>query len=920
MRIDFHFIKKNLSQRRIMSSSSFAWTTSVTGTRPRRVQRTSRHRRAHRCGTGGIGARVDARRVRVRVVVSSSNGNEQNDEQKDGHSVDAVIEETNVVVQNDAGNDASSLVSGTGVRGETGEETGGIVVINSEDATTSERVDTKEEEEVHDDDDDEFETHEYEEYEEIVDYEFHDYVADAKRAVMDSLKPPDFSWNAAARRVAYEAEWTREILSSKPPVSASAVTAHSPVGTIIALMTFWSARAVRIELEKRDAQLAASAARREMTEEERAREADLRAERRAREAEAEMERRRKRDAEEAAEKARLAELERLRAEEEAKAAEEEAKRREEMRAELRRKNAEEKERLEARLKAEAEAKAAELAAERAEREKQRLERERLEAEENARRQVECDARGEKEMTVSADTEIVMKRDNESAPVDVTVSARVGISESVEETASFRSADEARVMALPLCSSVARRAMVAYASDARLQDMMGNGPLSRLPGMDDVEFEHWTRVMQARMDSELRTAIVRCGAALEVKLRETKRGGTESSRATTRFARRCLPYEDEENIVRRIESAVDAVASEIIEDVPGPSGGVSGTDAASEALELLERYELGQLHGLHPSIVFPAEHPKTGLSGALMASILTLSHFITRAERLYDDDERVVVRARQLAATLVGRSASKQGSWRAMYLDGFTGDALTSAAAMADTVLPEEDAIRIFLNGAVEEQRRRLAGEERAFEEEWPDADEVRKKRLREMRENQPITERLFALRTAALQLAQSGSKQQARVMLEEAYGLRKKDVAKNNKDPENTAETLPELIALVDLLSSKSDWIADALEYRVEVLKSVRVAVDAIADEGDAVAAAALLESAVGEYAPFFDAVDDEEKDARFEAYGAAVDDLWTRAGVDASDAETRAEAVAAVVGSAGAISMITDKYTKQLEAHKRFI
>ena len=289
---------------------------------------------------------------------------------------------------------------------------------------------------------------------------------------------------------------------------------------------------------------------REMSEEERAREAALRAERRAREAEAERARRRARDEEEAAEKAREEERMRLRAEAEARAAEEEEKRREEMRAELRRRNAEEKERLEARLKAEAEAKAAQLAAERAEREKERLAREKAEAEELARRQVICDERGEVEMTVSADTEVVMKRDNATAPVEVIVTARVGISEGVTESASFRSADEARVASLPLCSTVAAKAMTAYGSDARLQDMMGNGPLSRLPGMDDLEFEHWTRVMQARMDSEMRTAIVRCGAALEVKLRESKRGGTEKSKATIRFKRRCLPAEDEENIVHQ----------------------------------------------------------------------------------------------------------------------------------------------------------------------------------------------------------------------------------------------------------------------------------------------------------------------------------------------------------------------------------
>ena len=754
---------------------------------------------------------------------------------------------------------------------------------------------------------------EFEEYEVEVDYELRDYVDDA-RASLERLRP-DFTWGACEARARARAEGGVMGYASAAASSGAAASerldAHSAVGTAVALGALWSARAIRIELEKRGRAREGAVVGKEMSEEERAREAELRAERRAREAEAEKERRRARDEEEAAEKAREEERMRLRAEAEARAAEEEEKRREEMRAELRRRNAEEKERLEARLKAEAEAKAAQLAAERAEREKERLAREKAEAEELARRQVICDERGEVEMTVSADTEVVMKRDNATAPVEVIVTARVGISEGATESASFRSADEARVASLPLCSTVAAKAMTAYGSDARLQDMMGNGPLSRLPGMDDLEFEHWTRVMQARMDSEMRTAIVRCGAALEVKLRESKRGGTEKSKATIRFKRRCLPAEDEENIVHRMESAVDAVAGEIIEEIEGPSG---GCDAASDILAAVEFYELGQLHGLHPSVVFPAEHPKTGLSGALMASILTLSHFIKRAERAYADDIRVGERARQLAATLVGRSASKQGSWRAMYLDGFTGDALTSAAAMADTVLPEDDAIRMFLNGAVEEQRRRLAGEERAFEEEWPDEDEVRKKRLKEMRESQPITERLYALRNSALQLAQSGSKDQARMMLEEAYALRKNDVAKNNKDPENTAETLPELIALVHLFETRQDWADDLRAIRREVLKSVRVATDEISADGDAIAAVALLESAVDEYEPFLG-----EDDECVVAYRADVDAMWTTAGIDPVERdECGDECMANIVGSAGAISMLTEKYTKEIEVRRR--
>ena len=750
----------------------------------------------------------------------------------------------------------------------------------------------------------------YEEYEEEVDYELHDYVADARTAL--ARLRPDFTWDACAREVAAATESRRvEFLSvnaSRTSAAASgALDAHSIVGVVLALGSLWSARAIRMELEKRGATTTSARATREMSEEERAREAELREERRRREEDAERERRKRRDEEEAAERAREEERARLQAEADARAAEEEEKRREEMRAELRRRNAEEKARLEARLKREAEEKAAKLEAERAERERERLEREKKEAEEEAKRQVECDARGETQMTVSADTSVEMKRDHESAPVEVTVAARVSISEGATETATFRDADEARVAALPMCSAVARRAVTAYGSDARLADMVGNGPLSKLPGIDDLEFEHWTRVMQARMDGELRTAIIRCGAALEVKLRESKRGGSETSKGTIRFQRRCLPLEDDENILRRMERAADCVASEIIDDVDAPSG---GCDAAAEILADVEFYELGQLHGLHPSVVYPAEHPKTGLSGDLMASMLTLSHFIKRAERAYEDDSRVGERARQLAATLVGRTAAKQGSWRAMYLDGFTGDALTAAAAMADTVLEDTDAIRMFLNGAAEEQRRRLAGEESAYEEEWPDADEIRKKRLKEMRENQPITERLFAMRNAALQMAQSGSKDQARLMLEEAVELRKKDVAKNNKDPEKTAETLPELIALVHVLESRSEWGDDLVSVRRDVLRCVRVAVDDVAAQGDDVASVALLESALNEYEPLLGSNDELVVE-----YRARVEELWDLVAVDADERRTAVENIA---GGAGAIAMMTNAYTRELESRRR--
>ena len=126
----------------------------------------------------------------------------------------------------------------------------------------------------------------YEEYEEEVDYELHDYVADARTAL--ARLRPDFTWDACAREVAAATESRRvEFLSvnaSRTSAAASgALDAHSIVGVVLALGSLWSARAIRMELEKRGATTTSARATREMSEEERAREAEFREERRRRE-------------------------------------------------------------------------------------------------------------------------------------------------------------------------------------------------------------------------------------------------------------------------------------------------------------------------------------------------------------------------------------------------------------------------------------------------------------------------------------------------------------------------------------------------------------------------------------------------------------------------------------------------------------
>ena len=111
----------------------------------------------------------------------------------------------------------------------------------------------------------------------------------------------------------------------------------------------------------------------------------------------------------------------------------------------------------------------------------------------------------------------------------------------------------------------------------------------------------------------------------------------------------------------------------------------------------------------------------------------------------------------------------------MYLDGFSGDVLNQAAATARAVLDARDPVRSVLEAAEEEQRRKLAGVPTTDEEAYPDREASRKARHKAERDAVPLAEKLWAMRNAAAQMAASGSKGQARSMLEEAYQLRAGD-------------------------------------------------------------------------------------------------------------------------------------------------
>ena len=163
------------------------------------------------------------------------------------------------------------------------------------------------------------------------------------------------------------------------------------------------------------------------------------------------------------------------------------------RAAIERKLLDEKEAIERveRERVEAEA-AAELARKR--------ERDRVAAEaEAARRTAQCEARGETTKSFAVSAAVSFDYRAGRGDIAVEVRARAGISSPGVETGVFLTSEAARNGALSLCSAAARAAMLAYSSDMRLKQMMGDPcPLGVASGgFDDVEFDHWMRVAQVR---------------------------------------------------------------------------------------------------------------------------------------------------------------------------------------------------------------------------------------------------------------------------------------------------------------------------------------------------------------------------------------------------------------------------------------
>ena len=667
---------------------------------------------------------------------------------------------------------------------------------------------------------------------------------------------------------------------------------------------------------------------------------------------AELARRKKRDEDEAkfvaSEKIRM-EKERLA---EQKAAEAEEKRREKIRAELAERAEIERVYTEERKAAEEAERQRKEAAAAAEFERKR-EEERITMEARlAKQSAERTRRGETSKSFDVTVSVSFNYRAARGDVEVEVKAKAGISQVSVESGVYNTPAQARIAAQAGCTSVAKQAVTQWASDQRLKLMTGDAGYPEHPlnmehgGFDDCEFEHWIRVAGARVDQELRALVQRAGAGLEFKIR-TPGGGDSNQQASNDtelvIERPSLPLSDPDNVPNRLYASLLAAKDDAF-------------GVATEDLEWVSRFELSQLHGLDGGLCFPAvtesdlNDPDKRLKGKLLATMVTLSHWLSRGRlellgsvnadpstsESDPSSKKIYNNCVLLANKMLTTEANAEGaSWKAMYLDGFSGDVLTQSAATARAVLEPGDPIREMLELKEEEQKRKLAGVPTIDEEQYPDREESRKARHKQERDSVPLAERLWSMRNAAAQMAVSGSKGQARMMLEEAFQLRSEALAKaqlkqmvesGKKDDSEMKKTqpelLPELCALEDLFASEKAWAKELVGVRVQVLKAVRTASERESKAGNLPRAAALLEGAAREYGGERKlGADHPSSKAAFNA----AKEAWDAAGIAESDEDAKSVALAEVAGTpvprgqgGGIVLRLTKKYLEELEVRRK--
>ena len=352
---------------------------------------------------------------------------------------------------------------------------------------------------------------------------------------------------------------------------------------------------------------------------------------------------------------------------------------------------------------------------------------------------------------------------------------VGVAtQEASERWEAHSSQEARSAVAEMCASVARAAVCDYGNDARAKGMLGVGPLTVL---DDTELSHWQHLLRVQLEACSLDTLSRLTAEVEVLARKSQgKPAQRSAEVAVTVARDIAPLEDSASVRGRLQRAVDAVRS-------------SNADAA--------RMLLGTVVVEERATLVAAPGVDAGRA-SFYGTLLTLAHFLERADGA---DEACVALAQDVLLSAL--NSSDGGSWKSCFLDTDQPELASGACSAAAQLLGEEH----VLVKALKRLSSSLALPP-PVEEEWPDESLVRAARIADAQADQPVPERVWAMRNAAATLAMTGARPQAVALLTRAVQLKVEWLGR--EDPRVLGE-LCDLHALTDAVDASADIVGACL-------------------------------------------------------------------------------------------------------------
>lgn len=337
------------------------------------------------------------------------------------------------------------------------------------------------------------------------------------------------------------------------------------------------------------------------------------------------------------------------------------------------------------------------------------------------------------------------------------------------------------------SGVMKRCADSVLSALQLQKMSGEGPLTL---MESPEANHWMSVVS------MRSTLMALGC-LDSSTSDLQGTGSLTQSFECRTESGVLP----EGHPLSYQNIYDRLLDRIIDDA-------SDDETITLFMESME-YSNDKLYkGIRAEPTCLSRGPKN------LGVCLEVAHFVDRSLYTRPSKESDAPAWFEMCAEFTRRRLNQSFA-------GSPPDSLMAHSSLITQILGSahpvsQEIMKINEQNISNERKNELIQKEKAqkallaaklLEEEWPEEEELRRARAKERESKTPVTERIWALKNvaASLSIGSPGEVSRARKLLEQAV-LLKQEMCGGMAHP----ATFPEVLSLLRVIKTRSDWKNDA--------------------------------------------------------------------------------------------------------------